>query len=371
MHRATHEAGLNSRGEERRPTRGGAVALAAVVAALSTAAATPAMASDDSPALFEGASAHGLKPTNVPVLVEAAADLAARPDRPNESWYVIAHVAAGGHRYGFLAHYLTMGDAAKGFASSAVSITDETTGWYSRSESLLPPRTGLSQSPGVDIHTPNISWTGNASQMTLQATVPEGRIDVALRPRGAVLYNLGTGYFPMFADPQYPNHEYGLPAIDTSGTLTIEGRTLKVEGQSWLDHQWGPLPDFATTGAGWTWLGLTLSNGVKISLWKTRLNTTNTWATVLAPDGTHTIAEATLTPGTSGTWTSPDSHVTYPSHWTATIPGLRAALKINATAKNQELLVPGPRYEGSAAVAGIFEGRPVTGSTYVEIAGAQ
>lgn len=91
----------------------------------------------------------------------------------------------------------------------------------------------------------------------------------------------------------------------------------------------------------------------------------------MAPDGTHTIAEATLTPGAAGTWTSPDSHVTYPSHWTATIPGLRAALKITAAANNQELLVPGPRYEGSATVAGIFEGRAVTGSTYVEIAGAQ
>ena len=370
MHRNTRE-GSNSRSEARRSTRGGAVALAAVVASLSVAMATPAMASDDSSEIVGGASARGSKPTKVPVFVDAAADLAARPDRPNESWYVIAHVKAGGHRYGFLAHYLAFGDATNGFTSSAVSITNETTGWYSRSEVLLPPRTGLSQSPGVDIHTPNISWTGNASQMTLQAKLPEGQIDVTLRPRGAVLYNLGTGYFPMFADPQYPNHEYALPAIGTSGTLTLEGRTLELEGQSWLDHQWGPMPDFATTGAGWTWLGATLSNGVKISLWKTHFNTTNTWATVLAPDGTHTIAEATLTPGASGTWTSPDSHVTYPSHWTVAIPGLRAALKITATAKNQELLLPGPRYEGSAVVAGIFEGRLVTGSTYVEIAGAQ
>ena len=369
MHRNTLE-GSNPRSEERRSTRGGAVALAAVVASLSIAMATAAMASDDSSAIIDGASAHGPKPTKLPVLVDAAADLAAHPDRPNESWYVIAHVKAGGHRYGVLSHYLAFGDATNGFASSAVSITDETTGWYSRSEVLLPARGGLSQSPGVDIHTPNITWTGNASQMTLQAKIPEGQIDLALRPRGAVLYNLGTGYFPMFADPRYPNHEYGLPTIDTSGTLTLEGRTLEVEGQSWLDHQWGPMPDFTSTGAGWTWLGVSLSNGVKISLWKTRLNTTNTWATVLAPDGTHTIAEATLTPGTSDTWTSPDSQVTYPSNWTATIPGLRAALRITAAAKNQELLVPGPRYEGSAAVTGTFGGRAITGSTYVEIAGS-
>lgn len=369
MHRSTLE-GFDSRSEQRRATRGGAVALAAVVTSLSIATATPAMAGPDSSGILDGASARGPGPTKVPVLVDAAADLTARPDRPNESWYLIAHVKAGGHRYGFLAHYLTMDGAESGFAGSAVSLTDETTGRYFRSEILLPPRTGLSQSPGVDIHTPNISWTGDASKMTLQAKIPEGQIDLVLRPRGPVLYNLGTGYFPMFADPQYPNHEYALPAIATSGTLTLDGRTLEVEGQSWLDHQWGPMPDFTTTGAGWTWLGVSLSNGFKISLWKTHLNTTNTWATVLAPDGTHTIAEATLTPGTSGTWTSPDSHVIYPSHWAVTITGLRAALEITAAANNQELLVPGPRYEGSAAVAGIFEGRPVTGSAYVEIAGA-
>jgi len=33
----------------------------------------------------------------------------------------------------------------------------------------------------------------------------------------------------------------------------------------------------------------------------------------------------------------------------------------------QELLVPGPGYEGSAAVSGTYDHRPVTGTTYIEL----
>lgn len=357
----------------RRATRGGAVALAAILAACSAETAEHATASDpaDSPATSDSATTDGSSQTNLPVLVDAAADLTARPDRPNESWYVIAHVAAGGHRYAFVAHYLTSGDATQGVASSAVSITDEATGWYTRSEVRLPPRGGLSQSHGIDIRTQNITWIGGASEMTLQAKVPEGQIDVILRSNGQVLYNMGTGYFLMFGDAKYPNYEYALPAMDTSGTLRLNGRTENFVGQSWLSHQWGPMPDFATTRTGWSRLGLALSNGTNVSLWKTTYETTNTWATVLAPDGTHTIAEATLTPDTSGTWTSPDSHATYPTGWTVTIPDLDTTLELTAAAKNQELLVPEPRFEGSATATGTYEGRPVTGSSYVEITGSQ
>jgi len=344
---------------QRSVNRSRAVALAAVLGAFSSAATRPALASG------------GVSPPNLPVLVDAAADLAARAERPNESWYVIAHVVAGGHRYHFLVHYLTSGDATHGVASSDVSITDETTGRYMRSELLLPARGGLSQAQGIDIHTDNVSWTGDAAQMTLQAKLPEGQLEVTLRPRGPVLYNMGTGYFPMFADASYGNYEYGLPAMETTGTLTIDGRALVLEGISWLDHQWGPLPDFTTARAGWTWLGVSLSNGSRISLWKTKYNTTTTWATVLAPDGTHVIAAATLTPSSAGTWTSPESHLTYPTHWTITIPGLATTLKVTAAASNQELLLPMPRLEGAAAVTGTSEGRPVIGSSYVEVAGPQ
>src|SRR5690349_1159743 len=94
--------------------KGGTAALAAILA-LSAAPATAAPS--------KGATTQ----TDLPVLVDAAADLTANPDRSNESWYLTAHVTAGGHRYAFAAHYISLGNATQGTSTSKVSITDETT----------------------------------------------------------------------------------------------------------------------------------------------------------------------------------------------------------------------------------------------------
>jgi len=56
----------------------------------------------------------------------------------------------------------------------------------------------------VDIHTDNITWTGDAKEQKLRAKIPDGTIYVTLRPRGNVLYNLGTGYLTMTAAPRSP-----------------------------------------------------------------------------------------------------------------------------------------------------------------------
>ncbi|MER5520878.1 lipocalin family protein [Streptomyces sp. NPDC002763] len=347
-----------------RKTTVGATAVAAtLIASLALASGGTATATT--------ASGQGLRQTSLPVAVDPAADLTANPDRLNESWYVTAHVTAGGHHYGFLAHYLSAGDAKQGQASSAVSITDEDTGWYTKSEIVRPPRTGLSDKQGVDIHTDNITWTGDTKEQKLHAKVPEGTIDVTFRPQGNVLYNMGTGYIPMFGEAKYPNYEYAFPTMDTSGTLTLNGRTEKVRGESWLDRQWGPLPNIAAGEASWSWMNLNLSNGDKVSLWTTKESKKNTWATVLKPDGTQTVAEATITPDSSTLWTSPHTGKKYPTRWKVTIPGEHAKLNVKLYAKDQELVTPGPRYEGSAAVNGTYDHRPVTGATYVELTAGQ
>lgn len=353
-----------------RKTTIGAVAVAsALVASLTLASGGAATATTvRSTAAHPTASQKGLSTTSVPVLVDPTADLTYDPDQPNQSWYITAHVTAGGHRYGFLVHYLNSSIGKQAGAVSKVSVVNEDTGWYTKSEIPLPPGKGLSDKQGIDIHTDNITWTGDAREMKLRAKVAEGTIDVTLRPRGSVLYNLGTGYFPMFGDAKYANYEYALPTVDTSGTLTRGGRTAKLRGQSWLDRQWGPLPDLTAGSASWSWMNLNLSNGDKVSVWnQTRDGKKNNFATIVKPDGTQTVTEATLTPDESTRWTSPTSGKSYPTRWKVSIPGEHAKLNVTVYAKDQELLVPGPGYEGSAAVTGTYDHRKVTGTTYIEM----
>ncbi|MFC8519361.1 lipocalin family protein [Streptomyces sp. NPDC057257] len=350
----------------RKTTVGAAAIASALIASLTLASGGPATAAHAT------ASEPGPTRTSLPVLIDPAADLANDPDQANQSWYVTAHVTAGGHRYGFLAHYLNSSFGKQGGAISRVSVVNEDTGWYTKSEIALPAATGLSDKQGVDIHTDNITWTGDAKEMKLRAKVPEGSIDVTLRPHGSTLYNMGTGYFPMFGDAKYSNYEYALPTVDTSGSLTLNGRAEKVHGQSWVDRQWGPLPDLLTGSGSWSWMNLNLSNGDKVSVWNQKYGDKETnFATILKPDGTQTVAEATLTPDESTRWTSPATGKSYPTRWKVTIPGEHAKLNVTVYAKDQELTVPTPGYEGSAAVTGTYDHRPVTGNTYIELTNGQ
>jgi predicted secreted hydrolase len=198
----------------RKTTTVGAGAIAsALIASLTLASGGPATATTaaDSTAAHRTTSGKGLTQTDLPVLIDPAADLTYDPAQSNQSWYVTAHVTAGGHRYGFLAHYLNSSIGKQAGAISRVSIVNDDTGWYTKSEIPLPPGSGLSDKQGVDIHTDNITWTGDAKETKLRAKVPEGTIDVTLRPRGSTLYNMGTGYFPMFGDAKYANYEYACP----------------------------------------------------------------------------------------------------------------------------------------------------------------
>lgn len=358
----------------RKTTAGAAAIASALIASLTLASGGPATATTaaDSTAAHPTASTKGLPQAGLPVLIDPAADLSYHPGQSNESWYVTAHVTAGGHRYGFLAHYLNSSFGEQGGAISRVSIVNEDTGWYTKSEIPLPAGTGLSDKQGVDIRTDNITWTGDAKEMKLRAKVPEGTIDVTLRPRGSTLYNMGTGYFPMFGDAKYSNYEYALPTVDTSGTLTLRGRAEKVRGQSWVDRQWGPLPNLTGGDGSWSWMNLNLSNGDKVSVWNQKRDGKKTdFATILKPDGTQTVAEAALTPDESTLWTSPATGKKYPTRWKVTIPGEDAKLDVTVYAKDQELTVPAPGYEGSAAVTGTYDHRPVTGNTYIELTNGQ
>lgn len=310
--------------------------------------------------------ATGLDTNTVPALLDPDADLRPQAGAQNDSWYDVAHIAAGGHNYGYVIHYLQNNQA--GLSVSDVSLVDETTGWHTKSELTLAPGQGLSDTDGVSIHTDNITWTGNAASMEVRAVVPEGTMNLTFRPTGPVLYNMGTGYFPLFDKGDYPQYEYAFPTMTTTGTLTLNGHTAEVTGQTWFDRQWGPQPAALSTGeASWTWMDLNLSNGDRLSLWDTIDTSEQSWVTVLHPDGSQTIVEVTpVADGASDVWTSPTTRKRYPTHWTITIPSLQASLSVTAVTEEQDFNAP-PRYEGSATVSGVYQGDDVTGYTYVEV----
>lgn len=308
--------------------------------------------------------------SGIPALVAPAADLATHAPGPEQNWndsiYNAGGVRCGDHRFGILVHTLAAPNLKA--ALLTFSVTDETTGRYL--DHSAPALDGSYHwdynAAGLDIRLPGLTWTGDADRMHVSATTPRVSLDADLTVEGPVMKYAGTGYYPLLGEP---NYEYAFPSMRTEGTLTVEGTSYKVSGDSWLDRQWGPLPSLSNER--WTWMNLSMPSGDKIAVWDSVLGgkTENAWATVLHPDGSHLVTVKPLADDADQPWTSPASGNTYPTRWHLDIPALNAQLTVHVTGPvEQEAQIP-TRYEATAAFAGTYEGKEVTGENYVEMVG--
>lgn len=57
---------------------------------------------------------------------------------------------------------------------------------------------------------------------------------------------------------------YSHPSMNTTGTVTIDGREIQVCGDSWFDHQWG---GFGRCLPAWDWFSMRLDNGSYVMLY--------------------------------------------------------------------------------------------------------
>jgi predicted secreted hydrolase len=189
------------------------------------------------------------------------------------------------------------------------------------------------------------------NQLSLQPVVLQG--DGGLLAYGP----FGTSYY------------YSWTNLWTFGTVVDHGTPVAVIGVSWMDHQWG---NFLPNVGGWDWFSVQLTNGTQYMLYFIR-NDQDQIAQVGATQVTNGVGRSLASDSVSeialGSWTSSVTGITYPSGWTVTVPG--GTLKITPLLKDQELVVSaaaaGAYWEGDSSVAGVINGQPVTGVSYVEI----
>ncbi|WP_329288481.1 lipocalin family protein [Streptomyces pseudovenezuelae] len=349
-------------------TKMGMVGAAVTVTALLGVAVVPAAQAAD--------QEHDTRPAatraGIPAAVDPATDLAAHTPGPEAGWndsiYFTSEVKAGGHDLGLLVHTMSFPNLDK--RTLAFSVTDKDTGWYKNYETTFAKDAYTWSTSRLDIKTPGLTWTGDARKMSVRTTTPWGSLNVKLKARGPVMKYAGTGSFPLLGDT---NYEFALPSMQTTGTLTVQGRTQRVSGESWLDRQWGPIGTDGDPAMHWTWMNLSLPGGDKLALWDTvNSKTDNSWATVLHPDGSYDLAPVTpLADGAHRPWASPTSGNTYPTRWTIDIPALKSHLSVRLTGTDAQELTGGmgARIEATASFTGTYQGKKVTGNNYVEMAG--
>ena len=134
------------------------------------------------------------------------------------------------------------------------------------------------------------------------------------------------------------SHYYSEPQLAAHGSLSLDGRTLAVEGRAWLDHEWSDAY-LDPTAAGWDWIGMNLDDGGALMAFRIRRGDGSTvWS-----GGSHrprggavrdfADGEVVFTP--KRTWTSAATATRYPVEWQLSTPV--GTFTVRALQDDQEL----------------------------------
>ena len=327
-------------------------------------------------------------------------------DRLTEWWYYTGHLrAADGARFGF--EFVVFRAERGRFPTSWVShlaITDETGDRFLYSQRLeigaqvdRSPRGADGQPTGFDLRLdgadPSRPETAGAPPWAMSGAGGRDHLMAALAPAEAARAGAPGGLaldLDLVATKPAALHDrdgwidfgpaggsyyYSRTAMEATGSLLLEGRSLAVEGSAWFDHQWG---DFISVGGGgWDWFAVNLDDGTDLSISLVR-DADGTYplvyGTVVAPDGSvrHLDRDA-FTVDVTDRWVSLATGADYPAGWFIRIPADDLTITLHPTVENQELdttATTGVVYwEGSQDVRATRRGVPLSGEGYVELTG--
>ncbi|GAU80105.1 lipocalin-like domain-containing protein [Fusibacter sp. 3D3] len=178
-----------------------------------------------------------------------------------DSWFFIGDSTAAGENLTFLIHFLVLKEGGPEFLNTVFSVTDKKTGWYTSKDVFLPLEDNVKvENEKLIITNDYCSMNADLNEMVLTAKNEECSLKVTVEPKGYVLYNGGSGYFPILIMKE--NHHYSLPYFTMKGELVRDGKTIPLEGKCWFDRQIDNLyykldeNGQPLSPGKWTWLGI-------------------------------------------------------------------------------------------------------------------
>lgn len=192
--------------------------------------------------------------------------------------------------------------------------------------------------------------------LALRAGGPGFAYDLALATDRPPVPQGDAGY-SIKSEAGQASYYYSQPFYAAAGTLTLDGRTIPVTGQAWLDREWSSQPLTADQD-GWDWFALHLPSGEKLMVYRLRNTDGTAWhaGTWIAPDATPTPLARAAIAATPTAWTEVAGR-RLPAAWRLAIAGHGLAVDIVPLNAQSWMGTTYAYWEGPVAFTGSHAGR--------------
>lgn len=210
--------------------------------------------------------------------------------------------------------------------------------------------------------------------VNINAVMEDGSsLDLNITPAKPLVLQGEKGFDPKGPEEGNASYYLAFTRMDTEGIITKDGQEYKVEGYSWMDHEWSTSA-LGEEQEGWDWFSIQLSNNYEIMYYQLRNSDGSvsqfTNGSIIDPQGNKVnFKPGDVTLEVLDTWKSPHSKAEYPSQWNLNIPDKNIELSLSTVFSDQEMDVSVRYYEGVLSIKGTMDGETIYGNGFIEMTG--
>jgi predicted secreted hydrolase len=336
----------------------------------------------------------GFTNARVPWTFTFPRDHAAHFGFQSEWWYYTGHLKArDGRRFGyeltFFRFGLRPGDPKPRAGQSRwrgnqlypahLAITDENGKRFVYDERFVREALGMGRSSETSVDVAAEDWTLRGSapfRMHAVAAAGDFGVDLVQASEKAPAVHGARGISVKGPCSTCASHYYSMTRLRTSGTILYRGQALRVDGVSWMDHEFGSAA-LDRSQVGWDWFSIQLDDRREVMDYRLRekdggVSAESSGSLVDVRGGVRHLRKDDVLVDRIGLWRSPHSGAVYPSGWRVRVPSARLDVLLVPVVLDQELanLSGGVSYwEGAVDVVDTATGERRLGVGYVELTG--
>ncbi len=313
------------------------------------------------------------------------------PDYKTEWWYYTGNLTASdGHKFGYELTFFRQAVSraqknptdwdVQDLYLAHLALSDLSGGHFYHTERLNRSGPGLA---GASLQLGRV-WNGNwqvqwvNGEQHLGAFADDFALHFVMSSQKPPVIHGKNGVSQKSAGLGHASHYISFTRLITSGSIDLNGKTYRVDGTSWMDHEFFS-HRIDEDQSGWDWLSLQLDDNTELMLYRLRHQDGSvdpfSSGTYVDANGTSTFLSNTdfsMQPGTE-TYTSPSTRGIYPIAWQVTIPSLGMDLQIRTALASQEMAIRNiaslSYWEGAIAITGTRGGSALHGVGYLEMTG--